>query len=182
MECASKARGPGVKKLTPKQQRFVAEYLIDLNATQAAIRAGYSKKTADVQGPRLLGNVGVAQAIQSGRTKQAERLEITADYVLGTIRETVERCRQAAPVIDRRGEHELTETPDGSVAKAYVFDSKGVLKGCELLGRNLALWKDRVEHTGAGGGPIQTEELGDTDRARRIAFLLQKGLKAETVQ
>jgi hypothetical protein len=39
-----------------------------------------------------------------------------------------------------------------------------------------------IEHTGADGGPIQTEELGDTDRARRIAFLLQKGLKAPTVQ
>lgn len=43
--------------LTPKQQRFVAEYLVDMNATQAAIRAGYSQKTADVQGPRLFGNV-----------------------------------------------------------------------------------------------------------------------------
>ncbi len=43
--------------LTPKQARFVEEYLIDLNATQAAIRAGYSAKTAEVQGSRLLGNV-----------------------------------------------------------------------------------------------------------------------------
>ena len=48
--------------MTPKQERFAQEYMIDLNATQAAIRAGYSAHTADVQGPRLLGNVGVAVA------------------------------------------------------------------------------------------------------------------------
>ena len=50
-------------KLTEKQQRFVEEYLIDLNATQAAIRAGYSAKTADQQGSRMLANVKVQQAI-----------------------------------------------------------------------------------------------------------------------
>ena len=59
--------------LTPRQERFVAEYLIDLNATQAAIRAGYSAKTAEVQGPRLLGNVRVAAAIADGQAKRAER-------------------------------------------------------------------------------------------------------------
>jgi phage terminase small subunit len=56
--------------LTPKQARFVEEYLVDLNAKQAAIRAGYSPKTAEVQGCRLLRNVQVAAAIQRA---QAER-------------------------------------------------------------------------------------------------------------
>ena len=69
-------------KLTPRQERFVSEYLIDLNATQAAIRAGYSKKTADVQGPRLLGNVGVCAAIHAGQANRAERTGITQDRVL----------------------------------------------------------------------------------------------------
>lgn len=63
---------------TPRQERFVAEYLCDLNATQAAIRAGYSAKTAEVQGPRLLGNVRVAAAIAEGQAKRAEKLELTA--------------------------------------------------------------------------------------------------------
>jgi phage terminase small subunit len=145
--------------LTPKQQRFVEEYLVDLNATQAAIRAGYAPKSAFVQGSRLLSNAKVAQAVSDGRAKQAERTGITADYVLETVRQTVERCRQAAPVLDRKGEPVLVETPDGSLAPAYVFDSKGVLKGCELLGRNLALWKDRLEHTGKDGGPIQVQPV-----------------------
>ncbi len=68
--------------MTPKQTCFVQEYLIDLNATQAAIRAGYSTHTADVQGPRLLGNVGVAAAIQAAQTALSERLEVTAERVV----------------------------------------------------------------------------------------------------
>ena len=64
--------------MTPKQERFVEEYLIDLNATQAAIRAGYAKTNADVTGPRLLGNVGIAEAIKAGQEKKAEKLDITA--------------------------------------------------------------------------------------------------------
>ncbi len=68
--------------MTPKQTCFVQEYLVDLNATQAAIRAGYSAHTADVQGPRLLGNVGVAAAIQAAQTALSERLEVTAERVV----------------------------------------------------------------------------------------------------
>lgn len=68
--------------LNPRQQRFVAEYLIDLNATQAAIRAGYSAKTAHVNGPRLLGNASVAAAIERGKQKAANKLQITRERVL----------------------------------------------------------------------------------------------------
>jgi phage terminase small subunit len=78
--------------MTPKQKRFVAEYLIDLNATQAAIRAGYTAANADVTGPRLLGNVGVAEAIGAGIAKQAHKLEITAEKVLRNL----EEAREAA--------------------------------------------------------------------------------------
>jgi phage terminase small subunit len=72
--------------LTPKQQRFVSEYLIDLNATQAAIRAGYSPKTANQQGSRLLVNVGVAEAIRSGATRQLHTAELSAVRVLEEFR------------------------------------------------------------------------------------------------
>ena len=69
-------------ELTPKQERFVAEYLIDLNATQAAIRTGYSAKTAEVQGSRLLSNAKIKAAIDAGRQKTAEKLQITREMVL----------------------------------------------------------------------------------------------------
>jgi len=68
--------------LTPKQERFVAEYLIDLNATQAAIRAGYSEKTAQQQGSRLLLNVKVQEAIAKGQNKTAAKLEITKERIV----------------------------------------------------------------------------------------------------
>lgn len=69
-------------ELTSKQERFVAEYLIDLNATQAAIRTGYSAKTAASQGARLLKQGGVARAVQAAQQARAVRTEITQDRVL----------------------------------------------------------------------------------------------------
>lgn len=165
------------KKLTEKQQRFIEQYLVNLNATQAAIRAGYSQDTASEIGYENLRKPQIAEAIAAARQAQAERTKIDADYVLQTIRETVERCRQVEPVTDKKGDAVLTVTADGQLAKAFTFDSKGVLKGCELLGRNLALWKDRVEHTGADGGPIETAEVGEFELARRIALILDQATR-----
>lgn len=71
--------------LTPKQERFVREYLIDLNATQAAIRAGYSANGADTAGPRLLERPGVKAVIDCGKLQRSERTEITSDRVLEEI-------------------------------------------------------------------------------------------------
>jgi len=68
--------------LTPKQARFVAEYLVDLNATQGAIRAGYSAKTAEVQGSRLLGNVKVREAVEAVMLTRPKPTEITQDEVI----------------------------------------------------------------------------------------------------
>ncbi len=68
--------------LTPRQARFVEEYLLDLNATQAAIRAGYSKKTANEQGARLLAKVSVRKAVAEARQARSERTEITQDEVI----------------------------------------------------------------------------------------------------
>jgi phage terminase small subunit len=71
--------------LTPKQARFVAEYLIDLNATQAAKRAGYSEKTANKQATQLLGKTSIAEAIATAQDKRAGRTEITQDRVLSEL-------------------------------------------------------------------------------------------------
>jgi hypothetical protein len=68
--------------LTPKQQRFVEEYLVDLNATQAAIRAGYSERNADKIGPELLGKTRVAAAIAAAQQARSDRTGITQDDVL----------------------------------------------------------------------------------------------------
>ena len=74
--------------LTEKQKRFVAEYLIDLNATQAAMRAGYSPKTANEQGARLLANASVRQMVAEGAQKRIRKAEVTAqDVIEGLYRE-----------------------------------------------------------------------------------------------
>jgi hypothetical protein len=68
--------------LTPRQRRFVEEYLVDLNATQAAIRAGYSARTANEQGARLLANASVAAVVQSAQLARSERIQLVQDDVL----------------------------------------------------------------------------------------------------
>lgn len=163
--------------LTPKQQRFVEEYLVDLNATQAATRAGYSAKTARQQGQRLLTNVVIADAVREAQADLSERTEVTQDYVLATIVETVERCKQAKPVLDRKGEPVIVETPDGE-GPAYVFDPGAVLKGAELIGKHLGMFVDRKEV----GKPGEFSELSDTERSQELARLLEAGRAAKAGQ
>lgn len=68
--------------LSPRQERFVQEYLIDLNATQAAIRAGYSAKSAAEIGRQLLEKTGVAEAVARAKAERSARIGLTADRVL----------------------------------------------------------------------------------------------------
>ena len=82
-------------ELTAKQSLFVAEYLKDLNATQAAIRAGYSQKTANEQGARLLAHVSVRQAIDTAMEARTQRLQRTADEVLRDISDIAKTAKNA---------------------------------------------------------------------------------------
>lgn len=83
-------RGIMSRELTVKQRRFVNQYLVDMNATQAAIRAGYSESTARQQGAYLLSNPNVLEAIMSGAEEQAERTKIDADWVLLRVADMLE--------------------------------------------------------------------------------------------
>lgn len=110
--------------LTPKQARFVDEYLLDLNATQAAIRAGYSAANADVTGPRMLGNVGVAAALAARQAKVAERHGITLDShldTLATLRDAASKAEQFAAAI-------TAETNRGKVGGLYIDRVEDVTK------------------------------------------------------
>jgi len=137
--------------LTDKQKRFVEEYLVDLNATQAAIRAGYSAKTAQEQSSRLLSNVMVQQAVKEAQEARSARVELTQDWVLDRLREVTERCMQHEAVLDREG------NPTGE----YTFNASGANKAIELIGKHLGMFKDKVELTGKDGGPIETRKVED---------------------
>ena len=69
-------------KLTPKQQRFALEYIVDFNGKQAAIRAGYSPKTAEVQASRLLRNVKVSECVRENIEQRTEQIEVNVDRIL----------------------------------------------------------------------------------------------------
>ena len=129
--------------LTPKQQMFVKEYLIDLNATQAAIRAGYSEKTAAEQASRLLNNVNVASRIEEEKNKRADKLGLTAEWVLENLHNIAVRCQQAEPVMKwDYNEKKLIETGE------FQFDSKGANRALELIGKHLAMFTDKVDNSG----------------------------------
>ena len=149
--------------LTPKQQRFVEEYLIDLNATQAAIRSGYSEKTAQEQSSRLLSNVMVQDAVQKAQKKVSERTEITQDYVLTNIKKVIERCMQQEAVLARDGSPLLIEGPEGDLVPLFEFKETGALKGLELLGKHLGMFKDKIELTGKDGSSLGIKVVFEDD-------------------
>ena len=149
--------------LTPKQQRFVEEYLIDLNATQAAIRAGYSEKTAAVIGAENLIKPYIQKAIQEAQNKLTERTEITQDYVLTNIKKVIERCMQQEAVQARDGSPLLVEGPEGDLACLFEFKETGALKGLELLGKHLGMFKEKIELTGKDGGSLGIKVVFEDD-------------------
>ena len=112
--------GDTMAELTPKQQLFIKESLIDLNATQSAIRAGYSKKNADKIGSELLGKTRIKEAIEKSLTKRTDKLDITAEYVLNSLKEVAE-------------------------ASKARNDSAGANRSLELLGKYLKLFTDKQE-------------------------------------
>jgi phage terminase small subunit len=161
------------RRLSDKQRRFVAEYLVDLNACQAAIRAGYSPKTAETCGPRLLRNALVGQAIQAGQTKRLHTLDISAERILaelariafGDVRALYDEDGTLKPVHEWPDEVAAAvsglEVEDpvvrqgqvvrGGVRKVKRWDKTRAL---EMLAKHRGLLKDRLEHTGPDGGPI----------------------------
>jgi phage terminase small subunit len=165
-------------KLTPKQARFVEEYLIDLNATQAAIRAGYSERTARKIGHENLTKPDIAAALEEAMAKRSERTEITADRVLQELARIgfadvrnlftwdEERTAfvpsrdlsedEAAAIAEVQAETTAFTTEDGVTEtriklKLKTYDKLGAL---DKLGKHLGLFVERVEHSGKIDGPV----------------------------
>ena len=142
------------KKLTAKQQLFCHEYLIDLNATQAAIRAGYSKKTAKEIGCENLTKPDILEFINKAKEERIEEVKIDANYVLTQSVKLHERCMQEVePYTDKKGNH----IHDKKGNALYVFNATGAARALELVGKHAEIqaFPTKVEHTGPNGGPIE---------------------------
>lgn len=126
-------------KLTDKQEVFCQEYIIDLNATQSAIRAGYSAKTANRIASQLLSKLDIQEKIAELKLSRSERTAVTSDWVLISARRVFERCMQDEPVLDRDGNPVMCTTENGELAAAYEFNASGANKALELCGKHVSV-------------------------------------------
>ena len=173
-------------RLTPKQARFVQEYLIDLNATQAAVRAGYSERWAQQQGAENLLKPVIAKAIMQSKADRSQRTKIDADWVLARLAQEMEadvsdlydesgalKPVHKWPLIWRQGlvsgmdvEQQYAmvdgkQVPAGVVTKIKLPADRSI-KRLELIGKHVAVqaFKDRLDLNGTIAINIDSE---DTD-------------------
>jgi len=127
-------------KLNARQKMFIDEYLVDLNSTQAAIRAGYSPKTAGSMGSENLKKPEIHARVEEGKKTRADKLNLDAYWVLKRLMDISDRSMQAEQVMEF--DYEAKElVPTGE----YQFDSNGANRSTELIGKHLGMFKDRVE-------------------------------------
>lgn len=186
--------------LTDKQEMFCREYLIDLNATQAAIRAGYSEKTSNEQGARLLANVSVQNRISELKAERNDRIDIDASYVLKRLIE-IDQMDVLDIMTDDMSLKAVSEWPASwrrylsGFDLAEMFEGRGddremvgllkkikwpdKVKNLELLGRHVSVqaFKDNVKNevTGADGGPVRTEITNLTPEQAAEAYRKMMG-------
>ncbi len=170
---------PRTMALLPKHARFVAEYLKDLNATQAAIRAGYSAKTANQQGPRLLVDAGIASAVAEGKARQLASADLSASRTLEEMRRLA--FSDIRKLFDSDGNLRPVHTLDDETAACVaslevvkknlaagdgVTDTVHKLKvwdktrNLEMLAKHFGLLVDKLEHSGG----VDMRWLGDDDK------------------
>lgn len=161
-------------KLSDRHIRFVNEYLIDLNATQAAIRSGYSEKTAYSSGQRLLKNVEIQAKIQDAMNERAVRTEIDQDRVLkelgrlgfsdirkyfnddGSLKNIADLEEDAAAAVSSVEVDELFDgggkdrVKIGYTRKIKFWDKNSAL---EKIGKHLKMFTDKVEFPDENGKP-----------------------------
>lgn len=176
--------------LTDKQRRFVDEYLVDLNATQAAIRAGYSARRASEIGSQLLRKPNVAEAISVAQAERSQRTQIDADYVLRRMVE-IDQMDVLDIMTDDMQLKPVSQWPRvwrqylSGFDLAEMFEGRGdersvvgvlkkikwpdKVKNLELLGRHFGMFTDNLALSGKGGGPIQTvTTVTDPQEAAKI--------------
>lgn len=168
-------------KLTDKQELFAREYLKDLNGTRAAIRAGYSEKTANEQASRLLANVNVQKFVAELKSARVEQTGIDAAYVLRRLVEIDQM--DVLDILLQNGELkpikdwpkvwrttlsgmdvvEMASADSAALLKKIKWPDK--VKNLELLGKHVSVqaFKEQTstEITGADGGPVRYADMSE---------------------
>ena len=135
-------------RLTPKQQQFVDEYLIDLNATQAAIRAGYSSRTARAIASENLAKPHIQDAIAKAKMERSEATRIDAEWVLKQAVELHQRCMQEIKPARNPKTREQMKDEDGNLL--FTFNAAAANRALELVGKHVDIgaFRDRLEVSG----------------------------------
>lgn len=174
-------------KLRRRRQLFVDAYVRTGSNKDAAIASGYAGKRPEVAGHKLMANLEVKAAVAEREKEAIERagvrhvrvLEEMATLALASLEalrkeDGVLRTFKELPAELLRGAEAIEFNPDGSVKRVKLAKTQGL----HMLGQYLKLLTNVMEHQGKDGGPIQTNEVSDLEKARRIAHLLAQGLRA----
>ncbi len=179
------------KRTVTKQDIFIQEYFIDFNASQAAIRAGYTIKSAGSTGPKLLKIPRIAAALEEERARRAENSKVSIARVVEELakiaffdpRKLYDRSGNLIPVCKL---DDATAANIGGVKVSQISSSGGVLteekelkfldkKGSlDSLMRHLGGFVDKTQVTGADGGPLEYKDLSDRDLDQRIQILINR--------
>lgn len=131
------------KLLTPKERRFVWEYETDWNGTRAAIRAGYSEKSAAVTASRLLKKAKVAAYARVRAREQYKAMNINRETLSIKLQRLLEQCMEGTPHLSWSSEAKKY-IPDGT----FVFDSRGAASALKMLGESIGMFEQRISHSG----------------------------------
>lgn len=153
-------------ELNEQQERFCQEYVIDLNGTQAAIRAGYSEKSSRQIASENLSKPAIRSRISELAKERNQAVGLSAEFVIEGVIKNIRRCEQAEVVYDKKGDPVMVEGPDGVMSPVYKYDANAALKGYELLGKHLKLFTDKVEHSGS------IETMSDEELNAKLARLV----------
>ena len=129
-----------------REEMFCHEYMIDMNATQAALRAGYNpttKMSSYAIGKRL--KKLLRWRIDELMAERKQKTDIKAEWVVRELVETVEKCREYHPVLDFKGKQVTVRNEDGEMCAVYEFNAKGATTALELLGKHLGMFKEKIE-------------------------------------
>jgi phage terminase small subunit len=169
---------PGERPLSDREERFVAEYMIDLNAQAALVRAGFNVRYPAQRASKLIADPRIKAAIAHAQAERAERTQTDADWVLRQAREVYERVvQQVEPALHPKTRRQL-KTEDGR--PLFTFNAAAALRALEIIGKHVSVQafeervsmtadKELVEILQARGRQVSREPIDITPEARRIA-------------